>query len=315
MLSIAETRSRIIELEKKKDFRQAHDLLREVLSMHPEDPFLRSNEVYLLFRLRKTKEARVKAEESVELLKNNAFFLRTYLAILEKLGAAQDIEELLERHLLSRRIGSEELYIFAARVAGRVFGKEKAAGLINRSKTLFPGSGALDDALCSIEGEGPGNGPAGDYHYYKEKFKGRGAGEAIAEIETIRLMPRYARDHDLLLYLAELYKKKGDLDRAVDLYRHVLTLRDNDFTRKMLGFAYYRKGDHDMALQYLRDFFIKNPDDHYLKVSINAIFKNRKDYEGLSKLVKEALAASPDSKHLMGMLAKAKKWRKDSATS
>jgi hypothetical protein len=53
---------RIIELERKRDYRGAHEVLKEALTIYPTQPFLLRTEVYLLLRLNKTKEARTKAE-------------------------------------------------------------------------------------------------------------------------------------------------------------------------------------------------------------------------------------------------------------
>ena len=62
---------RIIELERKRDYRGAYELLKEALTIYPTRPFLLRTEVYLLLRLNKTKEARAKAEGRVVMKREN----------------------------------------------------------------------------------------------------------------------------------------------------------------------------------------------------------------------------------------------------
>lgn len=47
-------------------------------------------------------------------------------------------------------------------------------------------------------------------NYYREKYSGIPLDEAIREIENMLILPDLEMDINLRLFLAELYKKKGD---------------------------------------------------------------------------------------------------------
>jgi tetratricopeptide (TPR) repeat protein len=137
MLTSWEYKNKIIELQRNKDYREAYEALKMALAIYPTNLFFLSSEVYLLYRLNRIKEARQRAEERIDVLKNEAFFLKIYLTILERLKAKEDIEDFIERNILSRKMGSEDLYVFVSQLVARVFGKERALDAINRSLMFF----------------------------------------------------------------------------------------------------------------------------------------------------------------------------------
>ncbi len=298
--------SRIIELQRQRDYRAAYELVKEALDVYPGNPFFLRSEVFILFRLNKIKAARDKAEERISLLRDDEFFLKTYLSILEKRKAKDDIEQILERNILNRRFGSEDFYVFLFKLTSRNLGKEKGDEVLKRGLFLFPKSRSLMEFSDKLEKTGSsGSG----YNFYKEKFKGKKPNEAIEEIENIRMLPKFENDHQLLIYLAELYKKINDVDKAIEVYQYLLKVRDDEFARKMLGYAYYKVADHDKALLYLRDIFLKYPDDHFLSSTILKIFEREKDFTGFENIINEALGRNPSAKHLHGLLKKANKWK------
>jgi len=299
--------TRIIALIKNRNFIEAYDVVTEALTIYPANTFFLKNEIFVLARLNRTKQARQRAEEKVDVLKNDAFFLRTYLSILEKEKALEDLEHLLETTIFPSGLYNEDFCIFLCRLAGRVFSGQKAEEILERCIRNFPESGTLKDLREKSEGEGA---PEKDYKTYKEKFKGRKTGDAIAEIEKIKTLPGYSDDFDLHVYLAELYKKAGEYGKAIEVYRHVLAFKDNAFTRKMLGYAYYKMVDNDNALIYLKDAFFKDPRDHFLYSTIYKIFEAKADYQGLEKLINEVMGVNPGAKHLYGILRRAKRWSK-----
>ncbi len=311
MLTVTEFKEKIIDLQKQKDFYGAYEVLKNALSVYPTNVFFLSTEVFLLYKLNRVKEARQKAEERIDFLKNDSFFLKSYLTILEKLRAKDDFENFIERSILVKQSGNEDLYIFFSQIIERALGKEYAVNALKRFLTFFPDSKKLKDLLDNLQ---KSEGRSRKYKQYSEKFKGRKPEDAIREIENIILLPEYANDLELLTYLAELYKKQGNYDKAINIYQHLLTIKDNEFIRKMLGYAYYKKEDYKSALVYLKDIFLKNPDDHFLYSSIYRIFKENYDSEGLQKLINEALSLHPSSKHLYGLLSKTKKWQKNYVT-
>lgn len=310
MTNAREYADRIIELERKRDYRGAHEVLKEALTIYPTHPFLLRTEVYLLLRLNKTKEARTKAEGRVEMLKNDIFFLKTYLSVLRQEKAKEDMERLLTA-ILSWGVGDEDFHVFLVKTASQCVGREKGEEVLRQALARFPESEPLKK--IAADGETAVDG-ASRFTLYRQKFAGKKTAEAVAEIEAIMVMPGYAGDYDLHLYLADLYKKMERYDQAVEIYTRLLALRDHEFTRKMLGYTYYKMGDKEQAAAYLKSVFIKRPDDHFLARTIFKIFEEKADYTGLEQLVAEALALRPDAKHLYGLLKKARRWQKDCAT-
>ena len=296
--------TKIIALVRNRDYKGAHELVREALTTYPANLFFLKNEVFILYRTGKIKQARERAEERIEFLKDDPFFLKVYLSILEKQKATKDIDRIIENIFLSGIRGNEDLYLFLARLSERVFSRESAAEILKRSIHIFPEGRALKNHLDELS---KGGSAESGYKNYKEKFRGRKVKDAIAEIEGIKALPNYSKDSELHLYLAELYKKAGEYEKAIGIYRYILSLKDSLFTRKMLGYAYYKTGDTENALVYLKDVFLKAPHDHYLYSAIYKIFKAGSDYEGFEKLILEALGLNPDAKHLYGLLKRAKK--------
>lgn len=298
---------RIINMQKNRDYRGAFDILQEALTVYPTNTFFLKSEVYILFRLKMISPARQKAEERMQLLKNDPFFLKTYLKILELENAKEDMGRLIE-NIPSWGIRNEDFHIFLVKLVAKVLGQEKALEILKSTLMNYPDFEALKNLLndWSIDGN-----PEGRFKYYKDRFRDKKTEEAIMEIESIRVLPDYARDYELHLYLAELYKKAKKYDRALEIYKNLLTLKEHKFTRKMLGYTYYKLGDVQSALVYLRDIFLHDPHDHYVYRTIAKIFEERSDYGGFERLITEALGKKPDAKHLYGLLKRAKKWQKN----
>lgn len=300
---------KIIALIKKRNFKEAYDLVSEALTVYPANAFFLKNEVFVLFRLNKTSRARQRAEEKIEVLKDDPFFLKTYLSILEKQKAREDIERLIEKTIFPSGLCNEDVCFFLCGLAGRVFSRQKAEEILKRCLLLHPESEKLKILCDKFEEEGE----AGkSYKGYKEKFKGRRTTDAIAEIEKITALPGYKKDVELHAFLAELYKKAGEYAKAIDAYRYILSIRDNGFTRKMIGYTYYKSGENDNALVYLKDAFFKDPRDHFLYSTIYKIFESKADYQGFEKLINEVMGANPGAKHLYGILKRARRWKSGS---
>ena len=305
-MQAGEYAKKIIEFIRSRSYREAENLISEALEIYPTNQFFLKNEVFVLARLNRAREAREKAEKSFESLKHDKYFLQSYFTILEKEKAGSDIESMMERTISINIVNDEEFYIFLAKLAGRVFGNSKTRDVLNRAMSIFEKSDKLKqalDELCQKDGH------PSMYKYYKDKFKGGKPDDAIAELERIKVLPKYKDDYDLCLCLAELYKKAKRFDKAIETYQYLLSLKDNEFTRKMLGYTYYKLKDYDNALTYLKDIFLKHPGDHYLDTTIGKIFEKKRDFEGFRILIEEALSLNQDAKNLYGLLKKAKKWR------
>lgn len=306
-MNVRECSDKIIHLEKSRDYRAAYELVKEGLTVYPTNLFFLRTEVYILYKLKRMTEAREKAEGRMGLLKNDPFFLKTYMSLLESQNAKEDMDRLLEK-ILSSALRNEDLYIFLARMVSKNFGQERAIEVLKSAISTLPESQSLKNLYTQWCTDGN---PEGRFKYYRERFKGRKIEEVIMEIESIRILPDYVGDYELHLYLAELYKTAQRYDEAAGIYLHLLKLKDHPFTRKMLGYVYYRNGDMEKALTYLKDIFLSDPNDHYLYSTIMRIYGSRSDYEGFERLVQEALSLKPEAKHLYGLLKRAKKWRKD----
>lgn len=305
-MTASQYKSRLIELEKNGDFHGAYELLSAALSEYPTNPFFLKGEIYILFKLGSLKEARQHAELRIEQFKQDTFFLRTYLNILAGLKSSKkDIEDLIDK-ILSWGIRDEDFLVFLARFSERILGAQKASDVLRQSASLMPESNAIRKML---DGDQKDGGIESKFKLYKKKFEGKSIKQAIDEIEMIMVMPEYCNDYELNLYLAGLYKESGRLEDAIELYKRLLTIKDNQFARKMLAYAYYKKGDTANAFVYLRDIFLKNPFDHYLYTTIFKICEGSKDYQGLESLFRKALMLFPNAKHLYGLIKKAEKWQ------
>lgn len=306
LMNAKEYSNKIIDMERERDYQGAYGLLQEALTVYPVNTFFLKNEVYILFRLKKIKQARQKAEERILLLKNDPFFLKTYLMILEIENAKEDMERLIEK-IPSWEIRNEDFHLFLARLTARVFGQKKAMETLRATVIDYPEYEALKNLLNDWS---TGGSLKGGFKHYRDRFKETKTLDAIMEIESIRALPDYADDYQLQLYLAELYKKAKKYDLAIETYKNLLGLKEHKFARKMLGYTYYRLGDIQNAAACLKDAFLDDPYDHYVYRTVAKIFEKRSDYEGFERLVTEALGKKPGAKHLYGLLKRAKKWQK-----
>lgn len=298
-MTVQEYIDRIISLQKNRDYESAYGVLQDALNLYPSNKFLLASEVYLLLRLRKVKEARSKAEVRIVLLKDNPFFLRTYIEILAKDRDREEIINLSER-LAIQSVRDEKLYAYLADTLKRIGERQRAIDLINSALSYMPGNRELTSCLDSLEEDSQGK----PIDYYRERFKDTPPEKAIKEIESILVLPEYKDDISLRLFIAELYKKVGDLNRAAQLYTDCLKIRDSTHTRKMLGFLYYRMGDVDNAFFYFKDPFLENPLDHALYKTLSKIIEKRRDTKEAEALINEALARHPEARHLYGLLKK-----------
>jgi predicted Zn-dependent protease len=208
-------------------------------------------------------------------------------------------------------VGNQDFLVYLADTATRFLSAEKGENVLRQAAARYPESELLQKAASAEEINREG---AGGVNKYRERFAHHAPQEAAAEIEAVLVMPVYANDSELLLYLAELYKKLEKYDKAADIYSRLLALKNSEYIRKMLGYALYRSGDRQQAASYLKSVLMEKPDDPFLSSTLFKIYKEKADIEGLEKLVSEVLAVKPEAKHLYGLLRKAQKWQKNSPT-
>lgn len=301
-MTVREYIERIISLQKKKDYSSAYNILQEALYYHPLNGFLQTSEIYLLMKLGRLKEARQKAEERISMLKDNPFFLRTYVEILSKERDRKELLNLTERLCLTP-VRDERLYTYLAGILIRIGEKERAIELLNSALSYMPESKELRLYLEKLE-EGL---QENTISYYRDRYKNNPPEKTITEIEAIMVLPEYEKNISLRLFLAELYKKTGDFKRAIEVYSECLKIKDSLHVRKMLGFVYYKIGDLDKAFIYLRDAFLEDPSDHAVYNTIAKILQKTGNIKEAEGLINETLSRHPEAKQVYGLLRRLKK--------
>lgn len=293
---------RILKLQRKRDYIAAYNILQDALSYYPSNEFLQTSEIYLLFRLKRTKEARQKAEARLSTLRTNPFFLRTYIEILSKERDKEGLFQVAER-LKAFPVNDDRLYAYLAGSLARIGERQKGVELLESGLSFMPQSIELRKCLEGIKEGSQGVG----VNYYRERFRDVPPERAIKEIENIIILPDLANNIPIRLFLAELYKRSGDLRRASEVYSDCLRIKDSPNIRKMLGFLYYRIGDMGKAFFYLRDAFIEDPDDHVLYNTISKILEKKKDIKGAEALIRDVLGRHPEAGQVYGLLKRLKK--------
>lgn len=301
-MTLGEYIERILKLQRKRDYIAAYNILQDALSYYPSNEFLQTSEIYLLLRLKRTKEARQKAEARLSTLRTNPFFLRTYIEILSK---ERDKEELLQvaERLKAFPINDERLYTYLAESLARIGERQKGIELLEAGLSFMPRSRELRIHLEGIKTGSQGVGLS----YYRERYRDVPPERAIQEIENIIILPDLADNIPIRLFLAELYKRTGDLRRASEVYSECLKIKDSPNIQKLLGFLYYKMGDMDKAFYYLRDAFIEEPDDHVLYNTISKILEKKKDIKEAEALIRDVLGRHPGAGQVYGLLRRLKK--------
>ena len=288
----------ILSLIKQKEYGEALDMIREEQAFFPTHALLQRSEIFCLFKLHRIEEARVLCERNFESQKNEAFFLSTYLQILEKLGENDSIRDIVER---IRSKGPSEIRLFTLII--RLLRGHPERGDFEAfkiyAKEIFP----KEAAFTSQD-------PQNDYRHYKEYYKKTPAREAITEIKSLLVLPRYRSDKALKMTLAELEKSIGAYDEARQIYEEMLREEHSIFVVKLLGFLLKKAGKDKEALPYLREAFIEKPSDVILRKNFTQLCERAGEKLIFIESVKQALQTHPEDRYLYGLLKKADKWKK-----
>jgi tetratricopeptide (TPR) repeat protein len=302
-MSAYEYRQKIFNLSREGQISAAYEVAREGLTLYPANPFLLSDEIYLIFRIGRVKEARQKAEEQFQILKGNAWFLRTYLSILHKDEACDDILRLADSGVLTQDFqvkAKPDYFIAVAKIIAGAGFKDKAIEILRNA----PQSEETDkeiERLLSHKGKGaPKRNP------YEEKYKGKRSSDVVRELEMTRLLPEYKGDFDLHHHLADRYKKTKQPEKASEIYKYLLTIRDDDFTRNRLGHVYKDMGLFDEALVCFKEGLMKDPLKTHLHTALIDIFVEKKDPDGCERFIHDILAVHPKAGRLYGVIRKVK---------
>ncbi len=301
-MSLNDYIQKIVTLQKSKNYKEAYELLKEAFGYYPTSQFLQCTEIFLLFRLGHVKEARRIAEQRFSTLKTNHFFIKTYIDCLVKDNAREDALRIIDS-VLTWGIRDERFYITLSDTIHRIAGTDKAVAFLQTALHYMPESHGLREQITRLNNQSNDN---RTFNYYRERFKGMPIERVIEEIENLLVLPDFSNDISIRLFLADAYKKAGNLHKAVEVYSEALQINDSPFIRKMLGYVYYKLKDWDKAFMYLRDPFIEEPQDNALYSTMSKILQNRGNKADAEALVTEALARHPEYKQLYGMLKKAR---------
>ncbi len=301
-MTIREYIERIISFQKVKDYDSAYNLLQDALTIYPSNKFFQSSEIFLLSKLKRLREAREKAEARLSIFRSDPFFLKTYIEILIKQKDRKALFDVAER-LKVTPLKDERLYRFLADALIKFNERDMALELIQSGISSMPDKMEL---LLYLERLNGGLHEAG-IEYYRERYRDMPPERVISEIENILILPDYERNVSIRLFLAELYKKNGDLEKASEVYSQCLKIKDSLYIRKMLGFVCYRMGDLDKALFYLRDAFLHDPEDNAVYNTIYRILEQKEDISLAESLVNEALTKHPNTGKIYGLLKRLKK--------
>jgi tetratricopeptide (TPR) repeat protein len=89
------------------------------------------------------------------------------------------------------------------------------------------------------------------------------------------------------------------LKEAISLIEKALSLSPNDhYMLDSLGWAHYRKGNLDLAIQYLEQAFNINPDPE-IAAHLGEVLWQKGEYEKAKKIWNDALTADPDNEILL----------------
>lgn len=114
---------------------------------------------------------------------------------------------------------------------------------------------------------------------------------------TIAEKPDFAAAYNALGY--SFADRNIKLDEAITLIEKALTLSPNDhYMLDSLGWAHYRKGNLDKAIQYLQDAYSINPDPE-IAAHLGEVLWHKGRHEQAKKIWNDALIINPDNEVLV----------------
>ncbi len=296
-LGLRDLKKEIIQKQKQRQWDAALECIQEARDLFPDEPFFIKSEVYVLERMGRLNEAVSLAERHFRALQKDTFFLRTYIRLLRRLNHREDlinlIDTILENSITIKRDREFLEFLYEGIIS------TGQRGLLEKFQRLYPD---ISEATSKTR----------TYAMIKNHYRGIPPEEAIQEIEALRLLPEFRDDYNLNLFLADLYRRTGRLKEAATLYEDLLTLRQDLYVRKMLGFTLIKTDHPERAIPYLRDAFLDEPSDHFVYQSLLSLYKKTSRLKEAEETILEALSRHPEMKHLHGLLKKVKKWQKDS---
>ena len=114
---------------------------------------------------------------------------------------------------------------------------------------------------------------------------------------AIKEKPDFAAAYNALGY--SFADRNIRLNEAITLIEKALTLSPNDhYMLDSLGWAHYRKGNLDKAIQYLQDAYSINPDPE-IAAHLGEVLWHKGRHEQAKKIWNDALIINPDNEVLV----------------
>lgn len=135
--------------------------------------------------------------------------------------------------------------------------------------------------------------------------------ERVQELEDLFRIESRRNDPQLRYLQGRNRLEAGDAEGACREYAAAVELEpENGFYRRHLAFALKRAGRLPEAVSALRELFLEDPADRYVRSAFQAVCKASGNQTTLIESIQEALRLHPDMKFLFGILHKARGGRK-----
>lgn len=106
------------------------------------------------------------------------------------------------------------------------------------------------------------------------------------------------------LMIGNLYKEKGDLDRAIEYYEEAMQIQKVPLLYKQIGLTYLEKGDTAKAIENLEIAMSMTPKDREIFEALKSIYKSKGDSDQIKRLYKEWIKNNPNDSAAMKELNK-----------
>jgi tetratricopeptide (TPR) repeat protein len=201
------------------------------------------------------------------------------------------------------QLGHTEEALDTARAALRRHGRD--LGLLELEGDTLQRLGRRDEAIAAYEAARalePAD-PLAEKRLLEARLRELAPGEAIDEVARLLQVPSYAERAWLHAVHGRLLHEAGRHAEAAAAFTRALSANPEDaFARRSLGFAAWKAGDAEAAVQALRSLFLLDPGDRCVRATLLAAYARAgRDLEAI-ETVEEALRAHPEAKGLYGEL-------------
>jgi len=282
---------KVIKLKRGKEYEKALRVLLEALEQFPDNNFLKTSLADLYIRMNRLFEAEELVDQVLDFdpendsalsVKGNiAYIKRGYKKAAEYFKEAYRLKDsnYLAGRLVRTYINLDELET-ALNICQEKLRQEDAdkrfkkleAEIYRKMNKYDKAEEIMEEYLTEIQD---------DHFAFKEKIqmklKGRPPAVAVQELEQLLKINRYSENIHLHTLLAEKLQEIEEFDKAVEIYKKILLLAPEDlYIIKSLGMTLYKKGNLKEALSYLQKAFKIDPNDYYIRSTLEYIYKSLK---------------------------------------